>query len=177
MPHIKEEQISAYIDGQLGEIENQSVEMHLRECESCQAVLNEMGELTNLFREAERSEPSPFLWNRIAADLNNKESSSALNWKNAIFAGLCRFGWNHGVAAAALCILMIAGVAVFREININIADRAALTEIDRAYSSLTAQGSEAYNPFSSSATPDFDANPFRSIRGRTDGTPSKALQH
>jgi hypothetical protein len=72
---------------------------------------------------------------------------------------------------------MIAGVAVFREIKVNVADKAALAEIDRAYSSLTAQNSEAYNPFSSGANSDFDANPFRSIRARTGSTPPRDPQH
>ena len=177
MPHIKEEQISGYIDRQLDEIENRAVEMHLRECENCRAVLNEMGELTNLFHEAERFEPSPFLWNRIAADINSRECSSARSWRTAIIAGLGRLGWSHGIAVAALFIVIIAGITVFREININNADKAALAEIDRTYSSLTAQDSEAYNPFSSGTPSDFNTNPFRNIRARTGNASPKAPQH
>lgn len=174
MPHIKEEQISAYIDRQLDEIESHAVEMHLRECGECRTMLSEMKELTNLFREAERFEPSPFLWNRIAA--NYKDKSSIRSWKTVIIAGLGRFGWNSKFAAAALCFIMIAGIAVFREVKINTADKAALAEIDRAYKALTAQGSETYNPFSSGTPTDFDVNPFKSIRARTAAALSGAPQ-
>ena len=58
MTHIKEEQISAYIDRQLTGDENRALEIHLKECSSCHAAYEEMCSMTQLFRDAERFEPS-----------------------------------------------------------------------------------------------------------------------
>jgi anti-sigma factor RsiW len=177
MPHIREEQISAYLDKQLSPEETGALELHLGECEDCRAVLGEMRELTSLFREAERFEPSPFLWNRISAGIA-EDRSTAGSWKTVIFSGLHRYGWSRGMAAA-LCILMFAGIVIIREIKVNNAEQAALAEIDRAYQSLAAQNPDAYNPFSSGHKSDFNANPFRSVRmsGRTDSAPAEAPRH
>jgi anti-sigma factor RsiW len=167
MPHIKEEQISAYVDRQLDAAECRSVEEHVRECETCSALLDEMCDLTHLFRDSERMEPSPFLWNRIAANINahdSKERAFLHGWGAAVIAGLRRYAFNPGIAAAALGVLMFAGIAVFRQIAIPGADPVKLAEIDRAYQNLAAQDPDANNPFSSAALTDFDSNPFRSVR-------------
>jgi anti-sigma factor RsiW len=163
MPHIKEEQISAYVDRQLGAAECRAVEAHLRECESCSALSGEMRELTLLFRDAERLEPSPFLWNRIAANISDRNCKEH-GWGAAVIARLRRYAYNPGIAAAALGILMFAGIAVFRQIAIPGVDPVKLAEIDRAYQSLAAQDPDANNPFSSDSLPDIDSNPFRSVR-------------
>jgi anti-sigma factor RsiW len=178
IPHFGEEQISAYLDKQLDPGEARALEIHLRECESCHGVFDEMRELTNLFRGAEQVKPSPFLWTRIAADFG-KERYSWRGWGATLIAGLRRYAWNPGLAAAVFGILMIAGVAVFREVNINVADRAALAEIDKAYQSLAAQNPDSYNPFVSGSPSDFDANPFKSLRlrGRTDSDPLVPVRH
>ena len=163
MSHSKEEQISAYLDGQLARDESHELELHLRDCPGCRASFEEMRELNRLFREAERLEPSPFLWTRIAAGFE-KERVPVRGWRENILAGLSSLGLKPGMAAAAMGILIFAGIAVYREININIADRAALVEIDKTRQSLAAQDPDAYNPFSFSSPRDLDANPFRSMR-------------
>jgi anti-sigma factor RsiW len=175
MPHFKEEQISAYVDRQLDADECRAVEAHLRECESCSALCGEMRELTRLFRDTERLEPSPFLWNRIAANINDcdsKERAFVRGWGAAVIAGLRRYAYNPGIAAAALGILMFAGIAVFRQIAIPGVDPVKLAEIDQAYQNLAAQDPDANNPFSSASLPDFDSNPFRS--GRLSGRSNSA---
>jgi anti-sigma factor RsiW len=158
MSHIKEEQISAYVDRQLDAAENRAVESHLRECAHCSGLMEEMSELTQLFREAERAEPSPFLWNRISAniDANHKERISTRSWSAAVIEGLRRYTSSTGLAAAALGILMFAGVAVYRQIETGI----ALAKIEQAYQSLAAQNPEANNPFSAETLLEFDSNPF-----------------
>ena len=142
-----------------------------------QTFRDEMRELSNLFRGAEQFEPSPFLWTRIAADFE-KEHGSRHSWGATLIAGLRRYAWHPGLAAAVFGILMIAGIAVFREVNVNVADRAALAEIDKAYQSLAAQNPDSYNPFVSGSSSD-DANPFRSsrLRGRTDSDPLVPVRH
>jgi hypothetical protein len=177
MPHINEDQISAYLDRQLGAKESGLVEVHLRECESCRSLFEEMREVTQLFQSAERFEPSPFLWTRIAAGFEQETlaHSRKQGWVASILAGMHRFGWNSGIAAAAFGILMFVGISIFKEPNIN---PAALAEIDRVYKTLAAEDPDAFNPFSSGTASDMDANPFRSVRlsGRTNSAPLKSQQ-
>lgn len=170
MPHIKEEQISAYVDRQLGDAECRAIEAHLPECERCSTLLGEMRELSHLFRDAERLEPSPFLWNRIAANLHSSGSKER-GWGAVLIAGLRRYAYNPGMAAAAFGILMFVGIAVFKQTTIPDVDPVKLAEIDRAYQHLAAQNPDANNPFSTGSLPDFDSNPFRSVRlsGRSTG--------
>lgn len=166
MAHTAEEQISAYLDRQLGPEETRALETHARECPDCRALIEEMGRLDRVFREAERFEPSPFLWSRVAA-----EQQARRGWKERILDGLKGFSLKHGMAAAAAAIIIFAGTAIVKEINIYMADQAALAEIDRTGRTLAAQDPDAYNPFIFSSPRDLEVNPFSKVRlnGRTAG--------
>jgi anti-sigma factor RsiW len=176
MPHIKEEQISTYIDKQMAADEKRALEIHMRECESCSAILQEMRAITNFFREAERLEPSPFLWDRIAV---KKQQPAAPSWGASIMAGLRVYGRIPALATATLAILMIAGITAFHENKTRFANRAALFEIDKIYRIMAAQDPDAYNPFISNSPREWDANPFRSMRlgGNADNAQPAALPH
>jgi anti-sigma factor RsiW len=163
MPHVNDEQISAYLDAQLSAEEKRVLEAHFRECDSCRSVRNEHYEISSLFRKAERYAPSPFLWDRIAADIN-KEPASAHHWISSLTAGLRKHSWSFGLASAALVVLMIAGIAVFRGNGDYTTDQAALADIDRTHQTLAALDPDTYNPFGSELPRDFDTNPFRSLR-------------
>jgi predicted anti-sigma-YlaC factor YlaD len=173
MQHLREEQISAYLDRELSSEEARALELHLDECETCSAAFDKMCALTDLFQEAERLEPSPFIWSRISAEFDENRSTSR-SWKEAFLFGLRRYSCTPGLAVAALgIILVVAGFAIIKEIKVNSAEQATLAEIDRAYDGLAAQNPDAYNPFSIGNKNDINANPFRSMRlsGRTDGAP------
>jgi predicted anti-sigma-YlaC factor YlaD len=169
--HIKEEDFSAYLDRQLDARQSQAVDEHLRSCEACSSLYDEMRDITRLFRESERAEPSPFLWSRIAASF---EDGQARRGKASVFTGFRLFGWRPAMAAAALCFLLVLGGAVYLESTRNLAEKAALAEIDRTYRSLASKDPDTYNPFSTGSPLQFDSNPFRSLRlsGRA-GTPPK----
>jgi anti-sigma factor RsiW len=189
MQHIKEEEISAYIDNQLSADESRILKAHLTECEDCRAVYNEMRNITALFQEAERLEPSPYLWNRLEAALNRKRYSSS-GWRNPIFSFLRTFSWSGGAAAAALVILLFAGIAIFHNNSGHMADQAALASIDQIHNNLTALeldnfnpfsaiSHNRYNPFSAVSPSELDVNPFRNMRlsSRTKSAPEETLQH
>jgi anti-sigma factor RsiW len=163
MSHVNEEQISAYLDKQLSTEERIAIEAHLGDCESCRTVRDELLEVSRLFREAERFEPSSFLWNRIAADFH-EEQSAAHHWKISFIAGLRKYSWNLRLASAALAVLIIAGIVIFRGDSGHVADQAALADIDRTHKTLAALDPDTYNPFSSGLPSELDANPFRSLR-------------
>jgi anti-sigma factor RsiW len=161
MPHISEERISTYIDKQLNAGESLALEAHLKDCDGCRGIFEGMLEVTRLFREAERVTPSPFLWNRIAADLNKRPIGT---WKTLIVDGLRSYNRSLGLAAAALVLLLAGGIVMFRENARRVGERAALAEINQIHQSLAAQDPDAYNPFSSDWLRDLEANPFRSMR-------------
>ncbi|MBN1567713.1 MAG: zf-HC2 domain-containing protein [Acidobacteria bacterium] len=164
MTHIKEEEISAYLDEQLSSEEKLVLEAHLRDCEHCRAVRDELSEVTRLFREAERFEPSPFLWSRIEADYNKESSSERHHWLASFIAGLSISNWSFRLASAALVVLAAAGIFVFHGNTNRMAERAALADIDRTHQSLAALDPDTYNPFGSGLPSGLDANPFRSMR-------------
>jgi anti-sigma factor RsiW len=162
MAHVREEDISAYIDSQLYGGEKLELESHLRECAECRAVFEEMSEMTRLFREAERVAPSAFLWNRIEAGLAERRPARA--WGAFIPSGLHAWGRSLGAATAALAVCLAAGLAIMHQNARRAAERAALEIIDQTHKSLAAQDPEFYNPFSSGSLRDLEGNPFRAFR-------------
>jgi anti-sigma factor RsiW len=163
MPHIREEQISAYIDHQLNAEETLALEAHLRDCPDCRAVLDEMKGMTSLFREAERVEPSPFLWSRIALNLR-EEGPVGRIWGSVLAAALRGHRRALGMAAATLALSLAIGVTIFHSNARQVAEQAALAAIDQTHRSLAAYDPDVYNPFSSGSIGDLDANPFRILR-------------
>jgi anti-sigma factor RsiW len=179
MPHIKEEQISAYIDRQLSAAENRSIETHLRECSSCRTVCDDLSTLTQFFQGADRIEPPAFLWNRIAADFDKEHPAIHEGWVDSIIACLRGYSRSLGMAAATIVILIIAGIFVYHGNGIPVSDRAALAQLDQISRDLAAQDPDGYNPFISGAPGEWDANPFKSLRlnSKTYSVPPGALQH
>jgi anti-sigma factor RsiW len=165
MEHVRKEQISAFVDRQLDVRESRALEAHFRECADCRTICDEMRDLTFLFREAERFEPSPFLWNRIALRLN-EEAPSARSWTKTFIPGQFDFGWKSGLAAAVLMVLIITGILTFHGNGNRAVNQAAFAEIDQTYEYLAAQNFDTYNPFSSGSSYGIDAdqNPFREMR-------------
>lgn len=166
MQHIEEEQLSAFIDSQLSDEEMLAVKSHLRICSGCRTVLEEMNAVTRLFQESERVAPSPFLWNRISADLNKKDP--ARGWVAAILESLHPYRRGLSAAAAALTLILSVGITYLYQSSRQVAERAALAAIDQTYKSLAAQDPDAYNPFTSGSLEDHE-NPFSSFLsgGRT----------
>ena len=163
MPHINEEQISAYTDGQLSSDERLALEAHFLECQNCRTVRDEFLEVSDFFRKPERFEPSPYLWNRIAADFNRAKSTNHSRIASFI-PSLGRHSWNLRFVSATLAVLVVAGFVVIRWDEGRLADRAALADIDRTYRSLAALDPDTYNPFGSGMPQEMDANPFKSLR-------------
>ena len=73
--HLSEEQISAWVDGQLSSDERLLFEAHLPLCEMCRNIFEEMAKVNRLFRQDELT-PSPDLWKRISAALDSPRPAS-----------------------------------------------------------------------------------------------------
>jgi predicted anti-sigma-YlaC factor YlaD len=175
MLHIKEEQISAYLDEQLGESDVRVVEAHLRDCSSCRNLRDELSEISSLFQKAERFEPSPFLWNRIEAEFS-REVDLPHSWTELFIAGLRRHSRNLQLASAALTVILIAGIVVYRGSEDRLSDQAALAHIDQTYRSLATLDADTYNPFGSALPAGLETNPFTNLQSGSDksGIPQKS---
>jgi hypothetical protein len=95
------DRLSDYIDGLLSERERLELERHLRECRSCRTICEDLIVICRLSRELPDYEPSPRLWERIAA---------AIAAETAPSTKVRRFRMRPAFAmAAALMIAVLAG--------------------------------------------------------------------
>ncbi len=158
--HFPKEQISAWIDRQLDAQEAALVEAHLQECEGCQRLQQELSADTRMFRELEILAPSPFLWTRVAAELEQPTKPERLAWlRRPGFASVR----NHALSAIAAALFMVLGATFFfilRQQAASRAELAAIAQIDQAHAALAAKNAETYNPFRTINLVDPDANPF-----------------
>lgn len=157
--HISQEQISAWLDGQLEDDSTRQIKEHLETCPGCRAVRDEMSALDRLFRGLEVVSPPSYLWSKISAGLD-QAASSPRGWFSRRGFAVVRPVWKRvelwGLAAA---LVVGCSIAVMQWSNYR-TERERLAEIDRAYRTLTPQNAESYNPFATSQI-DTSRNPFR----------------
>lgn len=94
-----QEQLSAYIDNELGPEVRQSIHSHLEDCESCRGIASQFLALGNLMRQPERALDTEAVWERVAARLDdNSIVTVAAKPKGALR------NWIYGVLATAAAI-------------------------------------------------------------------------
>ena len=71
MTHISDQQMSAWLDRQLEAAKAAELEAHLRQCESCRCVQEELASTTGMFRNLEPLKAPAYLWTRVAAELEH----------------------------------------------------------------------------------------------------------
>ncbi|MCS6816884.1 MAG: zf-HC2 domain-containing protein [Blastocatellia bacterium] len=101
-----QDRLSDYIDGGLSGRERLDLERHLRECESCRTICEDLLYIHQLSRELPEYEPSPQLWERIAAAIAAETRAEP----SGLPMGIRRW-WARSVfaAAAAAAIIVLAG--------------------------------------------------------------------
>jgi len=98
MKHLDEE-LSAYISGELDEGSRIEVEAHLKECESCSGELSRLRDLETILAAAEQKEPSErFTEQVLDAAKHTRQKSSQKNRK--------RIAWL-ALAASAVAVILI----------------------------------------------------------------------
>jgi anti-sigma factor RsiW len=168
--HCPQEQISAWLDRQLGAEEAAQVEQHLRQCEPCRRFQKELELTGGLFRNLEVLEPPDYLWTRVATILNQPARPGRLAWLRAPELWLSYR--RELMAVAAALIIMLAGVVLIVERrNAKESEVAAIAQIDRYHAALTAKNPEIYNPFRISAGLNPDSNPFARRRFDANANP------
>ncbi|REE94346.1 putative zinc finger protein [Paenibacillus taihuensis] len=91
MHNHPEEQLSAYLDDELEEVERQQVEAHLETCESCQAIVDDLLGLKHEFRLTFAAVEAPMnLENRVLLTLREEETpqKSVRYWLAAILIAM-----------------------------------------------------------------------------------------
>jgi len=100
------DRLSDYIDGLLSERERLGVERHLRDCGSCRMICDDLLYIRQLSRELPQYEPSPQLWERIAAAIAAEANSRS----HGLPPGIRRAWMRPAFAvAAAVAIVVLAG--------------------------------------------------------------------
>jgi len=173
--HISEEEISAWVDRQLDHGEMERVESHLRDCGECRAAAEEMSAMVEAFRAAGTAELPPYLWRRIAANLDKAASPRRLDLQSWFLPALGRPLWTRAAAAVLAVMILATGGAMFIK-HKSAADfeKRALAEMQLAQSSLVALDAESYNPFRTAGAAFREGNPFSRDPLRPDVNPFRS---
>lgn len=175
MIHLPQQQISAWLDGQLEAAKAADVEAHLQQCETCRCFQEEMASTTRMFRDLEPLKMPAYLWTRVALELGqspNRQRFAWLQWRGSWF-----FGRRELLGAAALCFISIgAVVALFEHRAAVRSEMAVIAQLDSVHNALVARDSDLYNPFRSSGWTRTDSNPFARRGLNADSNPFGSLR-
>lgn len=110
-----QEQLTAYLDGDLADDRGSAVRGHLRSCEACRQIAADEGALRDGLRDLPPVDPPPSLWANVQAQLANAEVADAKKpgWRRALgrWSMLLVPSWQQfalgGVAAAAIITFVV----------------------------------------------------------------------
>jgi len=64
-----------YMDAELAQEERAEIQLHLERCEQCRKDIESLSGVWNLSQPIKRAQLSPFLWNKISAQLEDKRQT------------------------------------------------------------------------------------------------------
>jgi negative regulator of sigma E activity len=105
-----QDRLSEYIDGLLSEGERLDVEQHIQRCGNCRALCDDLLYIRQLSRELPEYEPSPQLWERIAAAIAAETRAG----DRRVLDGLRRWWMRPAFAAAAAVLIAVLVGALLR---------------------------------------------------------------
>jgi anti-sigma factor RsiW len=175
--HISEEEISAWVDGQLGPGESAQVESHIRDCGECRAAAKEMSALAEAFRATEIAELPSYIWSRIEANLDNAVPARGPNLRSRFVPVIGHPVWMRATAAILAVVVLAVGGALFMEYRSAAEhEKQALTEIQLSQNRLAALEAESYNPFRIDGVVSSERNPFSRDQLRPDINPFRSAE-
>lgn len=175
--HISEEEISAWVDGQLGPGETGQVEHHVRECSECRSAAKEMSALAEAFRATEIADVPPYIWSRIEANLDKAVPTREGSLWSRFFPVIGHPVWMRAAAAMIAVVILAVGGALFIEYRSAAEfEKRALTEIQLSQNRLAALEAESYNPFRTAGAASSERNPFSRDRLRPDINPFRSAE-
>src|SRR5690242_6641638 len=129
------ELISDYVDGTLELGEQTKIERHLADCEPCRAVRDDLLQIVHFSGQlVMHTPPNPAaMWQqiqtRIVADQPKSSVAKLKNWWQRLFSRDFNFSIPQVVAvAAALVIVAVISVAVFKKSSIDTAQKTELLD-------------------------------------------------
>lgn len=112
--HEFQQQLTAYLDGELADERGSAIRGHLRSCEACRAVAADEGALRDGLRDLPPVDPPSTLWANVQAQLASAEVADAKKpaWKRALGRWTAMMpSWPQlalgGVAAAAVITFVV----------------------------------------------------------------------
>lgn len=97
---VENEELQAYLDGELSPTRRAEVEMHLRECAECAAVLDDLKRVSAALQQWE-VEPAPASMRPPAVDTEKRPASWWLRWQTAA-----------ALAASAAVVLLVVSISI-----------------------------------------------------------------
>jgi anti-sigma-K factor RskA len=175
--HISEEEISAWVDGQLGPGASGRVESHIRDCGDCRAAAKEMSALAEAFRATEIKELPPSIWSRVEANLESAVPARGRDLWSRFVPVIGHPVWMRATAAILAVVVLAVGGALFIEYR-SAAEREkqALTEIQLSQNRLASLEAESYNPFRTAGAASSERNPFSRDQLRPDINPFRSAE-
>ncbi len=108
------EQLSAYLDGQLGETERQELERHLGQCPDCRTILEKLSQTDQSVQRAEKVTAPAGYFDTFGSGVANRIAARKLRTAKAPW--LVRWGWLPAAATVAgLALILIRGDLTQRE--------------------------------------------------------------
>lgn len=110
-----QQQLTAYLDGDLADDRGSAIRGHLRSCAACRQVATDEGALRDGLRDLPPVDPPASLWANVQAQLASAEVADAQQpaWKRALrrWSAMLVPSWPHlalgGVAAAAIVTFVV----------------------------------------------------------------------
>ncbi|HEX6939011.1 MAG TPA: zf-HC2 domain-containing protein [Longimicrobiales bacterium] len=153
--HPWAERLSEYLDGDLGDAERAGLEMHLRGCADCRAILEELRAVVVRARALEDRPPAIDLWPGIAARIAaDRRAAPAGRRAERRRAWSARFTFTPPqLAAAAIALFLLSSGAVWLALSAGAPGPAAPV----AQAPPRGAGDAALRLASDRSTPDYDA--------------------
>ncbi|MFN0248073.1 MAG: anti-sigma factor family protein [Kofleriaceae bacterium] len=110
-----QEQLTAYLDGELADDRGSAIRGHLRSCDACRGVASDESSLRDGLRDLPPVQPPASLWANVQAQLANAEVADAQKpaWRRTLgrWARMLAPSWPQlalgGVAAAAVVTFVV----------------------------------------------------------------------
>ncbi len=107
-------QLDDYVDGSMSSSEQQSLEAHLKRCQSCRAMAEDLLEVKRAAASLERLTPPADAWKRIADSIRAQSGTpQTSSWRNGIANNLSSHRW----ALAATAIVLIGTMAIMNQLD------------------------------------------------------------
>ena len=114
--HIRDEMLSAYLDGEIEPARERTIDNHLTSCEECRARLVSLRGVVMELRRAPRLQPPPVLANQVRRQAVEQAPAGVLGNLRALLAGLPLHPGMRTVMAMGLAlVLSISLVRIERE--------------------------------------------------------------